>query len=431
MSASKSPELARTISLFGAVTLAVGIVVGAGMLALPGIVYQRAGGWALGSWCLDAALVAPLLVIFASLGRRYPSAGGVAGFVAAAFPGAAIGTSYVLLGTFALGIPAIASTGAIYIVQGLGVDPSAGRTAAVAALLLATGVGTTWIGARAAGALQNVVVALLIACLAGAIVGSLPSWGDIDFTVGAPTPDGLWNGAALAFFAFTGWEMLAFVSEEFKNPRRDFPRAVLLSFVVVTALYLGSSAAVQALVPFDSPRLQGAPFLAVVESITGGKVPGSAVAALVTAIIVVNLNGACWAASRLLFDIGRRGWAPGGLGLDTLSGAGATPRVAVAWLTAIFGVVLLAHAWDWVTLETLLGTAGQNFFLLYVASVAAFLALARTRAGRLFGLVALLACLIFARAYGWALLYPVLLFVAPYAVRTVFRIHKPWGRTVS
>src|SRR5207244_9184141 len=36
-------------------------------------------------WILDAALVVPLLVIFAYLGARYPSAGGIAGFVGAAF----------------------------------------------------------------------------------------------------------------------------------------------------------------------------------------------------------------------------------------------------------------------------------------------------------------------------------------------------------
>lgn len=422
MSAPETQELRRTISLFGAVALAVGIVVGAGMLALPGLVYQRANGWALGSWALDALLVVPLLIVFASLGRRFPTAGGVAGFVAQAFPQAAMGTSYVLVGTFALGIPAIALTGATYIVHGMGLEgsSSARTTAAVAAALLATGLAATWAGAKVAGALQNVVVTVLVACLAATLVGSLGTWDRIDFASGSPTPAGLWSGAALAFFAFTGWEMLAFTAEEFKNPRRDFPLAVALGFLVVTALYLGVAAAVQALVPLDSPRLAGAPFIAMVETLSRGTIPGATVAAVVTGIIVVNLNGACWAASRLLYDVGRRGWAPGAMRLGTLVGGTATPRPAVGWLTLVFGVVLAGHAAGLVTLETLLQTAGQNFFLLYLASVAVYVALGRGLSVRFFGVAALAVCLVFAQAYRWGLAYAAALFVAPYLGRALF-----------
>ncbi|RJF84550.1 amino acid permease [Azospirillum cavernae] len=422
MSAPNSNALRPTIGLFGAVTLAIGIVVGAGMLALPGLVYQQAGGWALWSWCLDAVIVAPLLVVFASLGRRFPSAGGVSGFVAEAFPGAAIGTSYLLLGTFALGIPAIALTGATYIVQGFGIDSVTAPmlTAAVGALLLATGLLATWAGAKVAGRLQDIVVMVLVGCLVLVALGAAPRWEAINFGAGSPSLSGVWSGAALAFFAFTGWEMLAFTAEEFKNPKRDFPIAVILSFLIVTGLYLGISAAVQALVPLDSPRLAGAPFLAVVESLAGGRAPGAAVAVLVTGIIVVNLNGACWAASRLLFDIGRRGWAPASLRLGAVNGSG-TPRAAVGGITLMFGVVLIAQAMGIVSLETLLMTAGQNFFLLYLASVAVYVALGRDAVSRIFGGLAVVGCLVFAKAYGWGLAYAVIVFSIPYLAKGIIR----------
>ncbi|MHA7066211.1 APC family permease [Azospirillum argentinense] len=428
MSAPDANALRPTISLFGAVTLAIGIVVGAGMLALPGLVYQQAGGWALWSWCLDAVVVAPLLVVFASLGRRFPSAGGVSGFVAEAFPWAAIGTSYLLLGTFALGIPAIALTGATYIVQGLGTDSATAPalTAAVGAVLLGTGLLATWAGAKFAGRLQDIVVMVLAACLIAVTLGAVPHWSAIDFRAGSPSLSGLWGGAALAFFAFTGWEMLAFTAEEFKNPKRDFPIAVVLSFVVVTGLYLGISAAVQALVPLDSPQLAGAPFLAVVENLAGGRVPGVAVAVLVTGIIVVNLNGACWAASRLLFDIGRRGWAPASLRLGTVNGSG-TPRAAVGGMALIFGSVLVAQAAGIVSLETLLMTAGQNFFLLYLASGAVYVALGRSAASRIFGGLAVMGCLLFAKAYGWGLVYAVIVFSVPYLAKRIFRPSRTAG----
>ena len=113
---AESPQaLKKTIGLYGAVSLALGIVLGAGMLSLPGLVYRESGGWAVFAWLLDAALVVPLLFVFAALGRRFPSAGGVAGFVGQAFPGLKVGCSYLLVGTFALGLPAIAITGAGYL----------------------------------------------------------------------------------------------------------------------------------------------------------------------------------------------------------------------------------------------------------------------------------------------------------------------------
>ncbi len=420
-------RLQPTVGLFGGIMLAVGIVVGAGLLALPGLVYREAGGYALGSWLLDALLVAPLLVVFATLGRRFPTAGGVSGFVGGAFPWAAIGTSYLLVGTFALGLPSIALTGAMYVVQGLdlaGEVASSVVLAVVAGGFLLTGLLATWAGAKVAGTLQNMIVVVLVGLLIVVAVGGVPHWNKIDFSAGAPTFLDIWSGAALAFFAFTGWEMLAFTAEEFKKPRRDFPIALGASFIIVVLLYLGIAAAVQALVPLSDSRLSGAPFLAVVETLVG-HVPAAVVIVVVTAIIVVNLNGACWAASRLIFDIGRRGWAPSTLQLEVLSGDAKTPRRAVLCLGFFFVIVLSVYALDGVELEILLLTAGQNFFILYLMSVAAFTFLAQGIVARVFGVVSGLICLVFAKAFGWGLIYAVILFGVPYACRQLTIRRKP------
>ncbi len=264
-------SLDRTIGLYGAVTLAVGIVLGAGMLSLPGLVYQESGGWAALSWLFDAALVVPLLFIFAVLGRRYPTAGGVAGFVGAAFPKLRIGCSYLLVGTFSLGLPAIAITGAGYGASTLGITVEAGGhwlIAAPAVALVALVLAMIWTGARFAGVVQSLIVTLLVGSILAVTVVSVPSWASIDLQAGDPSWFGVWRGMGLAFFAYTGWEMLSFTAEEFKNPRRDFPLAVAVSFVLVVFLYLGASLAVQALVPLGHPLLEKAPYLAVIHAVT-------------------------------------------------------------------------------------------------------------------------------------------------------------------
>lgn len=110
-------DLVPSLTVGRAVALALGIVMGAGLLVLPGLAYVRAGNAAVYAWVVDGIIIIPLLVIFGILGSRYPSAGGVAGFVRTAF-GAIAGsiTEMILMGAFFLGIPGIALTGANYLV---------------------------------------------------------------------------------------------------------------------------------------------------------------------------------------------------------------------------------------------------------------------------------------------------------------------------
>ena len=94
-------HLAKTLSVGQAIGLGITIVVGSGLLVLPGLAYREVGDAAIWAWVGDALLVLPLLVVFGYLGSRYPSAGGIAGFVQAGFgrTGAAA-TEVLLIGTF-------------------------------------------------------------------------------------------------------------------------------------------------------------------------------------------------------------------------------------------------------------------------------------------------------------------------------------------
>jgi amino acid efflux transporter len=415
-----SGQLNKTIGLYGAVALGLGIVLGAGMLSLPGLVYQEAGGWSVLVWLFDGLLVLPLLFVFASLGRRFPNAGGVAGFVAKAYPRLKPGCSYLLVGTFSLGLPGIAIAGAGYLADGLGVgggDEGRWAIAALAAVVIGAVLIMAWFGSTVAGAIQNAVVTLLVICLVVVTVSAAPHWGAIDYTAGDPTWHGVWSGMGLAFFAYTGWEMLAFTAEEFKNPKRDFPLAIAITFVLVLALYAGAMLAVQALLTVDDPRLASAPFLAVIEGAVGGAMASYALVAIVVAIIVTNLNGAIWAASRLLYDIGRSGWAPAGLQLQRLEGTAATPRRAVAVLALLFVAILGIFAFGALDLADLLRIAGQNFFLLYMLSIIAYLKIEPRLSRRIFAMAALAVCTLFAGVFGWGLLYAAALFALPYLRR--------------
>ena len=47
----------------------------------------------------------------------------------------------------------------------------------------------------------------------------------------------------LIFFAVFGWEAIAQLSAEFRDPERDVPRSTLLSVGLITLLYVGVAAA--------------------------------------------------------------------------------------------------------------------------------------------------------------------------------------------
>src|SRR5262249_31197511 len=93
------PTLAKTVTLPQAIGLAITLVVGSGLLALPGLAYRQSGASAVYGWLLSAAICVPFLIVFAVLGSRLPGAGGVSGFIQSAFSRrASIPTEFMLIG---------------------------------------------------------------------------------------------------------------------------------------------------------------------------------------------------------------------------------------------------------------------------------------------------------------------------------------------
>ena len=60
---------------------------------------------------------------------------------------------------------------------------------------------------------------------------------------------GIAYASLLAFFAFIGFEDLANIVEEAKAPLRDIPRAMVLTLVISTALYIAVAAIAVTAVP--------------------------------------------------------------------------------------------------------------------------------------------------------------------------------------
>jgi APA family basic amino acid/polyamine antiporter len=78
---------------------------------------------------------------------------------------------------------------------------------------------------------------------------------DLGFSAGSFGISGIFTGAALVFFAFIGFDIVATAAEETKNPQRDMPIGILGSLGICTALYVAVSIVVTGMVKYTDIKV--------------------------------------------------------------------------------------------------------------------------------------------------------------------------------
>jgi amino acid efflux transporter len=398
-----SADLRKSLTVFTGTALLINIVVGAGLLTLPGLAVKAAGSHAFVAWILAGLVAAPLLLVFVLLGRSVPDAGGLAAYARAAF--GPIGqriASFLFLGAVAFGLPAIALTGGHYAVSIFGGDAGLFAIALVLIALLPHLLPGEGAG-KAMGWIASLVVIAIVFFLAVGLIG-LPTKTWTDLSIVLPTT--LSASAVIApfmmiFFAFTGWEVGAGSAEEYANPARDYPIAMIASYLIVSVFYLAIAFVAQVT---DLTGSFEAPFVAFVRPILG---PAGAVGVALLAILIVfaNLSGAIWGVSRMVYALARDGLLP----RLFANAPGGTPVTAVALTVFSIVGVLLADLVFHFGLDGMLARAGMNFLILYAIAAAALVVISSTLAHRVLGITVIL---IVAAMLVWAqnsVLYPLAL----------------------
>lgn len=417
--AESSRQLHKTLGVWSGTAMAVSLVVGAGILVVPGIAYHEAGTSALYAWILNSMFVIPLLLVFSHLGARHPTAGGISGFTQVAFGRhLAAATEILMVGTFSLALPGVAFTAASYLGEAIGLH--AGLITLIAFVMLLLAIVINVVGARLASGLQQLLAYALVVVL---IAVTLSVFMLSPFDGAGIAPPAQWSQSiptlGLVFFAYAGWELLAFTTEEYKNPKRDFPRVVAFSFVLVSGLYILIAVALQLSFGPDDPRLLKAPIAMLFEASLGAY-STMFVAACGFVIIMGHLIGAIWGASRLVFSSAREGILPSRLAAVHRNGVPVPAVLAIG--IALLGVGAL-HAAGYLSVAMLFTLAGQNFFILSGFAVLAYLRLATRRRQKILGWLTAIVVLTVIASFGAKLLYPVLLMVVGYTL-SVLR-HRP------
>jgi amino acid efflux transporter len=219
--------------------LYIGALLGPGLLLLPGLAAAEAGPASVLAWTGLLALSGLFALVFTSLGRNFPSAGGVIGYVGAGLGarwGLVAGWSF-LAGVVA-GAPVVCLIGAGYVAELTG----GGRLtiALIAAVLLLAVLALAAGGLRTSAAAQSLLVGLLVVVIVVAVAGSARWSRASNWTPFAPHGwQSVGHAAATLMLSFVGWEAVAPLTTRFANPSRQLPRVTAIALIATSALYLG------------------------------------------------------------------------------------------------------------------------------------------------------------------------------------------------
>jgi amino acid transporter len=401
--------LEKTITLKRGLGLAICMLVGTGILALPGLALDAGSAHeAVLGWFLIILIAVPLIHICARLGLKFPSTAGLAGYAEeAAGPWGGYAVSYLVGGSFFFGLPAVALIGSEYMRQLFNLSELGAALFAV--LLVTLMLISNLAGMRAISMINYAALAVLFLLTGLLIVFNLDFFGSGLEVAGEAISgsgnvdlDNVWRVAALLFWAFLGWENLSFSLGEIKEPEKNVPLLYWLSFALVTSIYIllalittGASA--------TGVPLQGAAGLSGLVLFTPG---GSLLIWLM--IIVIAANACSWnfTASRLLYAGGRTGAFPDVFGKLSKRNIPVSSLVGL-YILSIF-LILGSYLFK-ISVSAMILLVNQNFVFLYAFIILAYWKTENGWQKWVFSVLALLSLSFLVSGFTWKIVYPVFL----------------------
>ncbi|MBJ3814045.1 L-methionine/branched-chain amino acid transporter [Shimwellia pseudoproteus] len=381
-------------------------LLGTGVFAVPALAATVAGDNSLWAWPVLILLVFPIAIVFASLGRHYPSAGGVAHFVGLAFgPRLERVTGWLFLSVIPVGLPA-----ALHIATGFGQALFGWHDTQLLLAQLGTLAIIWWVGARGASTSANlqVIVALLIVALIAAIwlAGGM-TVSRIPFpAVNQINQPQLFAALSVMFWCFVGLEAFAHLATEFRNPMRDFPRALIIGLLLAGAVYWACTAIVLHFHAFGADRAAAASLPTIVVQLFG-------VNALWIACIIGYL--ACFASLNIYIQsFARLVWSQAQRKPASYLAQLSARQLPVNALKLVLGCCVVSSLVIYlvgINLNTLIVYANGIFIMIYLLCMLAGCRLL-TGKSRLLAVPGALLCLGLLLMIGWKSLYALIVLAA-------------------
>jgi APA family basic amino acid/polyamine antiporter len=285
-------QLRRELSVVDLVVFGVGVIIGTGIFVLTGRAAGVQAGPAVALSFVVAGIVCGLAALcYAEFASTVPVAGSAYTFSYASlgeFIAWIIGWDLVL--ELALGASTVAVGWSGYfasVMETIGItlpewtyseSPSLTSPNLIAAVIVLLLTAVICLGIKVSARINAIIVAVKVGIVLFVIIAGLfyvraanyspfvPPSGSPGAPGAEPSPSllsdlgfpgatfgvaGIFTAAALVFFAFIGFDIVATAAEETRNPQRDLPRGILGSLAVCTLLYVAVSLVVTGMVKYN------------------------------------------------------------------------------------------------------------------------------------------------------------------------------------
>jgi APA family basic amino acid/polyamine antiporter len=232
---AEESQFKPSLGLFDATAISVGAIIGAGIFVVTGIVAGYAGSALVISMLIAAVISLFTALSFAELTAWQPKEGSIYEYayqLISPFAGFLTGWMWILSNTFA---GAAVSLGfARYFTVLYPILPAN----CIAAILCLTFTALNFFGVRQSALINNILVTTKLLILTFFIILGLTFANPSNLIPFAPFEVGVLYGACYIFFAYGGFARVAVIAEEVKDAKRNVPRAILLSLIISTIVYI-------------------------------------------------------------------------------------------------------------------------------------------------------------------------------------------------
>ncbi len=256
MAATQEHGLGRSVGLWGATGIGIGAIVGGGILALAGVAFAATGPGAMLAFALNGVIAALTALSFAELASTFPESGGSYIFAkktlsgeAAFMVGWVVWLASIVAGVlYALGFASYASFAIVHVGRAAGhAAPTwvESRGALLVLAIFATAGYGLLLYRKASGGGMWATIGKIILFMVLIVAGL---WALVDepraSIAGRLTPFfpggsiGLFQAMGYTFIALQGFDLIAAVGGEIRDPQRTIPRAMFLSLGAALAIYL-------------------------------------------------------------------------------------------------------------------------------------------------------------------------------------------------
>ena len=275
-------------------------MLGSGIFVLPGIAAAKTGSSIWLAYLLAAVCILPAALSKSELATAMPSSGGTYVYIERTFgpifgtvAGIGLWLSLLLKSAFAL-----VGFGAYLTVL---TNINEGFTKYVALLFLLVILFLNIFGVKKVGKVQLVIVTISLISLSAVLVFGLPKINDAlldPFLLNGNI--GLASTVAFVYISYAGVTKIAAIGGEIKNPNVNLPRAMLLSLVIMSMIYIFVAFVLVGHIPMEQLKTDIKPIHTVAD-ILGGKYVGYIAASVGVITLVSMANSGVLAASRFPF----------------------------------------------------------------------------------------------------------------------------------